>query len=63
MLGSYLVFADWEGDENEYYKPDSWELKGAKMVRVDGEVIKEDTWYIIVDGKVIEENKVKNEKT
>ena len=63
VLGSYLVFADWEGDENEYYKPDSWELKGAKMVRVDGEVIKEDTWYIIVDGKVIEENKVKNEKT
>lgn len=55
VLGSYLVFADWEGDEQEYWKPDSWTLQGAKMVRVDGKTIKEDTWYIIRDGNIIEE--------
>ena len=31
-----------------------WELKNAVMVRVDGETIKEDTWYTMVDGKVVE---------
>lgn len=55
VIGSYLVFADWDGDEHEYWKPDSWTLKGAKMVRVDGKIIKEDTWYIIRDGEVVEE--------
>ena len=56
VLGSYLVFADWEGDENEYYKPDSWTLKGAKMVRVDGETIKADTWYRIKNGEILEDS-------
>ena len=55
VLGSHLVFADWEGDEKEYWKPDSWTLKGAKMVQVDGEIIKENTWYIIENGEVKEE--------
>ena len=55
VLGSYLVFADWEGDESEYWKPNTWTLKGAKMVRVDGETIKPDTWYIIRDGVIMEE--------
>lgn len=27
------------------------------MVRVDGETIKEDTWYTMVDGKVVNEEK------
>ena len=54
VKGSYLVFADWEGDESEYWKPDTWTLKGAKMVQVDGETIKEDTWYIIENGEVKE---------
>ena len=35
-------------------KEDMWELKNAVMVRVDGETIKEDTWYTMVDGKVVE---------
>lgn len=54
VLGSYLVFADWDGDEGEYWKPDTWTLKGAKMVKVDGKRIKPDTWYKIEDGKIIE---------
>ena len=37
-----------------YYKEDMWELKDAVMVRVDGETIKEDMWYTMVDGEVVE---------
>ena len=55
VKGSHLVFADWEGNEDEYYKPDSWTLKGAKMVQVDGEIIKENTWYVIKNGEIVEE--------
>ena len=54
VKGSFLVLADWEGDESEYWKPDSWKLKGAKMVRVDGEHIKENTWYTMRNGKIVE---------
>ncbi len=54
VLGAYLVFADWEGDENEYWRPDTWTLKDAKMVQVDGEKIKPDTWYKIENGEVVE---------
>lgn len=54
VLDSYLVLADWDGDENKYGEQDSWILKGAKMVRVDGKEIKEDTWYTMIDGKVVE---------
>ena len=57
VKGSFLVLADWKckGKESDnYYKEDMWELKDAVMVRVDGETIKEDTWYTMVDGKVVE---------
>ena len=57
VKGSFLVLADWKckGEEsNNYWKEDMWELKNAVMVRVDGETIKEDTWYTMVDGKVVE---------
>lgn len=54
MLGSYLVFADWEGDEGRYWIQDCWTLKGAKMVRVDGETIKENTFYTMENGELIE---------
>lgn len=60
VKGSFLVLADWEckGKElDNYYKEDMWELKDAVMVRVDGETIKEDTWYTMVDGKVVNEEK------
>ena len=61
VLGSHLVFANWEyvGDEDDdsydRSEPDAWELAGAVMVRVDGEKIKTDTWYTMKDGKVIED--------
>lgn len=54
VLGSFLVFADWEGNENCYWKQEEWSLKGAKMVRVDNENIKADTWYTMENGEVIE---------
>lgn len=54
VKGSYLVLADWEGDEDKYWSQDEWSLKGAKMVRVDGEIIKENTWYTLENGEVKE---------
>ena len=54
VLGSFLVFADWEGNENCYWEQEEWSLKGAKMVQVDGETIKADTWYTMENGEVIE---------
>ena len=54
MIGSYLVLADWEGDENNYWEQDKWSLKGAKMVKVDGKIIKEDTWYTMKNGEIVE---------
>lgn len=57
VKGSFLVLADWKCKGNEsssYWEEDMWELKDAVMVRVDGETIKEDTWYTMVDGKVVE---------
>ena len=61
VKGSFLVLADWEckGKESDnYYKEDMWDLKDAVIVRVDGETIKEDTWYTMVDGKVVNEEKL-----
>ena len=54
VKGAYLVLADWEGDEKRYWEQDKWRLKGAEMVRVDGEKIKENIWYTMVNGKVVE---------
>ena len=54
VIGSFLVFADWEGNENHYWKREEWRLKGAKMIQVDGENIKADTWYTMENGEVIE---------
>ena len=54
VLGSFLVFADWVGNESHYWRQEEWSLKGAKMVRVDGETIKADTWYTMENGEVIE---------
>ena len=54
VLGSYLVFADWKGDENDYWTQSKWELQGAKMVRVDGVNIKADTWYTMINSNVEE---------
>ena len=54
VLGSHLVLADWEGNDSKYWKPEYWELKGAKMVQVDGKDIKPDTWYTMKNGEIVE---------
>ena len=48
VIGSFLVFADWVNNEG------CWTLKGAKMVQVDGEIIKADTYYSMADGEIVE---------
>ena len=60
VIGSFLVFADWEytgsEDKPEYDRDNQsvWVLNGAKMVQVDGENIKPDTWYTIENGEIAE---------
>ena len=48
VVWAHIVIADWEENEKE------WTLKSAKMVRVDGEKIKADTWYMMENGEVVE---------
>ena len=48
------MLADWEGNENEYWTQEEWNLKGAKMIRVDGVNIKENTYYTMLNGEVVE---------
>ncbi|MGN0406614.1 MAG: hypothetical protein ACI4F1_15430, partial [Bariatricus sp.] len=54
VKGSHLVLADWEVNEDTYWTPSKWILKGAEMVQVDGETIKEDVWYTMKNGKIVE---------
>ena len=51
VLGAHIVLADWEGDEND---SDTWELKGARLFKVDGEMVKADTWYTLRNGELVE---------
>ena len=60
--GAHLILSDWkyvgvrysDGDYMDPYDKESWELTGAKMVVVDGEKIKEDTYYRCLDGEIVE---------
>ena len=45
-LGSILVLVE--------EKIDSWEIDNWKVVEVDGEIIKPDTWYKLKNGEVVE---------
>ena len=60
VLGAFLVFADWEytgsKDNPEYDRNNqsAWVLNGAKMVQVNGDDIKPDTWYTIEYGEIAE---------
>ncbi len=45
-IGSYIVLTEWNDDANE--------LLTAKIYRVDGEVVKADTWYILRNGELEE---------
>lgn len=59
--GAHLILSDWkyvgvrysDGDYMDPYDKESWELTGAKMV-VDGEKIKEDTYYRCIEGEIVE---------
>ena len=60
--GAHLILSDWkyvgarysDGDYMDPYDKESWELTGAKMIVVDGENIKEDTYYRCINGEIVE---------
>ena len=60
--GAHLILSDWkyvgarysDGEYMDPYDKESWELTGAKMVVVDGENIKEDTYYRCIEGEIVE---------
>lgn len=60
--GAHLILSDWkyvgarysDGDYMDPYDKESWEFTGAKMVVVDGEKIKEDTYYRCIEGEIVE---------
>ena len=54
VIGATLVFAEWYRLSDKYWKEDAWEFRGSMMVRVDGKNIKEDTWYWMKGGKIVE---------
>lgn len=61
-LGAHLILSDWryigekysDGDYKYPYRVESWELAGAKLVIVDGEKIKADTYYRCINGEIVE---------
>lgn len=54
VKGAHLVLAEWESNGGNYWEEETWKFNGAMMVRVDGENIKENTWYGLRNGKVVE---------
>lgn len=60
--GAHLILSDWrftgekywDGSYKDKYNKDNWELTGAKMVIVDGENIKADTYYRCINGEIVE---------
>ena len=60
-LGAHLILSDWEyigerwsdGTYRDVYNKDNWKLNGAKLVIVDGEQIKEDTYYRCINGEIV----------
>ena len=61
-IGAHLILSDWEyigqrysdGEPMNLWDKDSWKLNGAKLVIVDGECIKEDTYYRCINGEIVE---------
>jgi hypothetical protein len=52
-LDCWIVLAEWFRDDNR-----NWHIKTVRTAKVDGKKIKADTFYMLVDGKFIEANKV-----
>ena len=48
VKGSHIVLADWR------YLPGGWKFHGAKMLRIDDEAFKADTWYSFRNGEIVE---------
>ena len=42
------------GDYMYPYRVESWKLNGVKLVEVDGEEIKADTYYRCINGEIVE---------
>ena len=47
-LGCYLVLSEWKRIDREYHIVD------VQSAKVDGETIKADTFYKLIDGKFVE---------
>ena len=54
VIGSHLVLAEWESNGDNYWDEKTWIFRGAKMVVVDGKNIKENAWYKLRNGEVVE---------
>ena len=56
VKGSTLVLAEWKRIDNDawYWKEKTWDFIGSLMVRVDGEKVKENTWYTLKNGELME---------
>ena len=48
MLGCWLVMAEWARDDNG-----DWHRKDVQSVKVDGEIIKANTWYKLIGGQFV----------
>jgi len=47
ILGTWIVLSEWEYKDNEYHRID------VKTAKIDGKLIKADTFYQLKDGKFI----------
>ena len=56
VKGSTLVLAEWKRIDSDawYWKEETWDFIGSLMVRVDGEKVKENTWYTLKNGELME---------
>ena len=54
VKGAFLVFAEWNNKGGDPSEENTWSFAGAKMVQVDGEKVKADTWYMLKNGEVEE---------
>jgi hypothetical protein len=46
VIGSYIVVTEWNDEQDM--------LLSAQMARIDGDKYKEDTWYKMKDGEIVE---------
>lgn len=48
-LGCWLMLAEWEQDANY-----DWHIKAVKTAKVDGVLVRPDTWYMLQGGEFVE---------